>query len=174
MQRIARNAGRALRVDRDLYASLQFDGAATADAVLIVVIVGAVAPLVGAALGRVPLLALPSFFFSQVIGYLVGWLVAAGLTHLLSKKVFGGFGNWQVGLALTGYAYVPLLLVAVLRAVIADPTVGFLLAVGGMLWLGAGLSRVADVAYDVTSDKKYVVAGLAALGWLIVSLIFSR
>ena len=177
MQRIARNAGRALRLDRDLYSSLIYDGSATADAVLIVLVIGAIPPLLGAALGRIPLVALPSVAFAQVIGYIVGWLVAAGLVYLLSTKVFGGFGTWQSGLALTGYAYVPLLLFAALGPILTNPFDGssdmieLLLQLGGMLWFGAGLTRVADVAYEVSSERRIMVAALAVLGWWVITLV---
>ncbi len=178
MQRIARNAGRALRLDRNLYSSLVYDGSATADAVLIVLVVGAIPPVLGVALGRIPMLALPSMAFAQVVGYLIGWLVAAGLTYLLSTKVFGGYGNWQSGLALTGYAYVPLLVFAVLGPILANPFDGrsdmveLLLRLGGMLWFGAGLARVADVAFEVSAERRIMVAVLAVLGWWVITLIF--
>lgn len=177
MQRIARNVGRALRLDRDLYSSLLFDHAATADAILIVAIIGAIPALVGAALGQVSILSLPGTLLRQVIGYLIGWIVAAGILHLLSTRVFGGYGRWQAGLALSGYAYVPFVVVATLAPIIANPFDGTLglvemmLRLGGVLWFAAGLARVADVAYDVAADRRLIAAGLSVLGWWVITLI---
>lgn len=177
MQRIARNAGRALRLDRNLYSSLLFDGSATADAILIVAIIGAIPGLVGAALGQVALVSAPAVVLQQVIGYLIGWIVAAGLLHLLATKVFGGYGRWQTGLALAGYAYVPFVVVAALGPIIANPFDGalgaieLLLRLAGVLWFAAGLARVADVAYDVAPDRRLIAAGLAVLGWWVITLI---
>lgn len=177
MQRIARNAGRALRLDRNLYSSLLFDSAATADAVLIVAVIGAVPGLLGLLRGWVSPLGATGLVLSQVVGYLIGWLVAAGILHLVSTRLFGGFGRFQAGVALAGYAYVPIVFVAVLGPLLSNPFDGvidileFVLRLGGMVWLAAGLARVADVAYDVPQDRRYLAAGLAVLGWWIITTI---
>ncbi|MEX1287058.1 MAG: YIP1 family protein [Acidimicrobiia bacterium] len=177
MQRIARNVGRALRIDRDLYSSLLFDSAATADAVLIVAVIGVVPGVVGLLRGWVSALGATQLVLSQVIGYLIGWLVAAGILHLLSTRIFGGFGRFQAGVALAGYAYVPIVFVAVLGPILANPFDGvlslfeLLLRLAGMVWFAAGLARVADVAYDVAPDRRYLVAGLAVLGWWVITTI---
>jgi hypothetical protein len=174
MQRIAHNAGRALRLDRNLYTSLQWDHSATADAVLIVAIMGAFPAVVGAVLGRISLLALPTAVFQQVVGYLVGWLVAAGILHLVATRTFGSSGRWQVGLALAGYAYVPFVVVSAIGPFVANPFDGvltpieLLLRLVGIVWFAAGLNRVADVAYDLPAQRSPMAAGLAVLGWWVV------
>jgi hypothetical protein len=177
MQRIARNIGRALRLDRDLYSSLLFDHSATADAILIVAVIGAIPALLGTVLGRIPVVDMPGAMLRQVIGYLVGWIVAAGILYLLSTRVFGGYGRWQAGLALAGYAYVPFVVVATLAPIIANPFDGALglielmLRLAGVLWFAAGLARVADVAFDVAADRRLIAAGLSVLGWWVITLI---
>ncbi len=177
MLRIAQNAGRALRLDRRLYERLLYDSAATADAMLIVLVAGVVPVLIGVALGRIGLVGIPLFAVRQGVTHLIGWLVGAGALHLIATKAFGSYGPWPSGLALSGYAYVPFVLVSVATPLVANPFDGVTTAVEllvrmvGVLWFAAGLNRVADVAYDLPPQRSTLAAGLAVVAWWIVTLI---
>lgn len=174
MERILSNASGALRLRRETYARLMWDGYATADAVLIVVAVAVVQLVAAVVVGRVGALGLLQGLLRLATGELIRWMAAALVMWLVSTKLLGGRGRIPATVGPTGYAYLPF---------VVSPLVRIALSVGGLsryasfvevaasLWFGLGLFVVAQVLFDLGRDRAFIAASVSVMGWWLVTLV---
>ncbi len=174
MERIVRNGLGALRLRRETYSRLLWDDYATADAVLIVVLVAAVQLVAAVALGRFSALGLIQGMLQVTTRELIRWMVAALVLWLVSTKLLGGHGRIPATVGVTGYAYLPF---------VFAPLAEIGLGLGGVarysvfvdaaasIWFGLGLLIIAQVLFDLARDKAVMAAMLSVVGWWLVTLI---
>lgn len=130
-----------------------FDGDSTADAALLVGLVGAVTYLGLVVRGVIPLAV--TGLFRVILAAVTSWLIVGFATWLAATKLFDGHGMPQTMLALQGLAVLPLLL---------DMFGSNLLGGLGLIWYLAILVVATREASNLEAKKAVVsvVIGLAA------------
>lgn len=173
ISRIARHTVRALRLDRSLYAELQFSSQTAGDAVVAIAGLIAIGWLRFVVDGRFSL----SPVLSGTLNSLILWLVTGGILWLAATKLFDGEGGIQDTISLAGFAFLPWVLMGsfgfslltwLFRTDIGPVMVGLAFA-----WTGAGMVLVSEVGLGVERPKSAYAATLALVGlWIVRTLLF--
>ncbi len=171
MQQVLRTAWRCALLDRDAYSGLHFDQYATANAVILVAAVGAIEAIVVAL--RSQLSNIVILVLSVVVESLASWAISTGILWLAATKLFHGAGRFEQALRMTGYAWLPFLLLS-LAAVGLLPVVSGVSALifAAFVWYGAGLYVISQVLFELTPRNAVAAALLGAVGWLVVRFLF--
>ncbi len=174
MDRIRRNAIGALRLRPQTFSRLLWDDYATADAVLIVVVVSAVRLAAAVVLGRLNALGLIQGMLQIATGELIRWMVAALVLWAVSTKLLGASGRIPAVVGVTGYAYLPFVFAPLARMVLGLTglsTWSLWVDVSASLWFGLGLLVIGQTLFDLTREKAAIAAALSVVGWWLVTLI---
>ena len=149
------NAIRAARLDVDFYNTVENDDTYTAQAALLVAIVGA---LIG--LGNALSPYTDGFFgpiFWGIGGALLGWAVWAFVTDFVGRTFFGGESDVGQMLRVLGYAQAPLALSIV-------PVLGWIAVIWALI---AAVVAIRE-GHDFTTGK---AIGTVLVGWLIYVIL---
>jgi hypothetical protein len=165
LERVVQRMIRAIRLERGVYEEVQFDPAATRDALVCVIIVS-----VATGLGQFiasPRIG-PQVFVYQVIGSLVLWYLWSYLTYFVGVKVFGGRATAVQVLRTMGFAYAP----GVLGILVAIPGLNQLVVLVVFVWdVVTGVVAV-RTALDFDTGKAVLTVLTAALvAFLAVFLV---
>lgn len=154
------NVLRALRLDRDLYESVERDSSFNLQALTIVVITGFIAGVrgwYGPPEGSV------QSAVAAVVADIIGWLIWALVTLVIGTRLFQGSSDFGQMARVLGFASAP-------RAFFIIPWVGVL--VGGVWMLAAGFVAVRQgLDLDGVRALATIILGLipAALLYLVVT-----
>lgn len=159
MKKIFSRALRGAMFDKKAFEHAYWDDDATADGVILVATVSAVAfviqAVLSAGLGTGAILG----FLGAAISGVAQWLILAACVWVASTKIFKSGGGLQTMMAAHGLAYLPLLLTAV-------PIV--LVGMAAVLWYLA----VLVVATRATTESNLKIAVLSVLvGYAILVLL---
>lgn len=174
MDRILRNALGALRLDKRTYDRLFFDDYATADAVLIVVVVSVLRLVAAVVLGNLVVLGLIQGLIQIALDELIRWMVAALVMWAVSTKLLGGMGRIPPTVGLVGYAYLPFVLVPVLSLALGVAGLGgfvVFVELAASVWLGLGLVIVGQVLFSLPRDRSAIAAVVSVMGWWLVTAL---
>jgi hypothetical protein len=143
---------RAVRLDPDLYETVERDASYTREAALIVVIVAVLNGIGGAIIAdnRV------GAFIALVIVGLVGWLLWAVIADFVGRTFFGATSDVGEMLRVIGFAQSVLVLAII-------PLLGFFAFIWSLVCLVVALRHGLDI-----STGKAIVVGL--IGWLLVAI----
>jgi hypothetical protein len=143
---------RAVRLDPDLYETVERDASYTREAALIVVIVAVLNGIGGAIIAdnRV------GAFIALVIVGVVGWLLWAVIADFVGRTFFGATSDVGEMLRVIGFAQSVLVLAII-------PLVGFFAFIWSLVCLVVALRHGLDI-----STGKAIVVGL--IGWLLVAI----
>ena len=143
---------RAVRLDPDLYETVERDATYTREAALIVVIVAVLNGIGGAIIAdnRV------GAFVALVVVGLVGWLLWAVIADFVGRTFFGATSDVGEMLRVIGFAQSVLVLSIV-------PLLGFFAFIWSLVCLVVALRHGLDI-----STGKAIVVGL--IGWLLVAI----
>jgi hypothetical protein len=165
-----RQAVRAARLDRTVYTELYFDGAAVANAVIVVALVGALSALPALLAGEFFL------FFGIVIGSLFGWVVLTFAVYLMGTRVFHGRADFQKLLASTGFAHAPLLLLGPMLFALGLAGLGLVAVVSVVIWVWylVALAIAVEQTMELNRRDAVLTALLGFAVWFGISLLFGR
>lgn len=171
MQDVLKTAWRCALLDRNAYSALHFDEYATANAVMLVAGVAVLeAVLVAFRQGVASIVLL---VLSLVIQSLAGWAISTGALWLAATKLFDGTGRFEQALRMTGYAWLPFVILAFtafdILIVFSDQFSVLLLI--ALAWYGAGLYTVGQVLFELEKRNAVAAAILGVAGWLVVRLL---
>lgn len=143
---------RAVRLDPDLYETVERDASYTREAALIVVIVAVLNGIGGAIIAdnRV------GAFIALVLVGLVGWLLWAVIADFVGRTFFGATSDVGEMLRVIGFAQSVLVLAII-------PLLGFFAFIWSLVCLVVALRHGLDI-----STGKAIVVGL--IGWLLVAI----
>jgi hypothetical protein len=143
---------RAVRLDPELYETVERDASYTREAALIVVIVAVLNGIAGAIIAdnRV------GAFIALVIVGLVGWLLWAVIADFVGRTFFGATSDVGEMLRVIGFAQSVLVLAII-------PLLGFVAFIWSLVCLVVALRHGLDI-----STGKAIVVGL--IGWLLVAI----
>jgi hypothetical protein len=170
LEQVVQRMLRAVRLERGVFEEVQFDPAASTQALVAVLIVS-----MASGIGQT--LANPrqgfGIFVGGMVGGVVGWYVWSYLTYLVGVKVFGGRATPAELRRTMGFAYAP----GIVGLLVFIPVVGGLLALAAGVWdMVTGVVAVRS-ALDFDTSKAIwtiVVASLVAfVALLIVVVIFA-
>jgi hypothetical protein len=113
----------------------------------------------------------------MIIGFLLVWLIAAGIAHLIARYVFRGRGSYVQLLKLYGYALVPYSLVILSTVIIginwATWPFAIFLNVVATFWIVLLMSVAVKHNYGIDVGKAFISSFIGPmLAWLIVIGIF--
>lgn len=149
--------------DRKPFNEWLFDGAATADAAVLVIAVVAARVLVAALVGGVGAGAL-TIIVPAVIQGLAGWVFLGATSWFAGTRLFGGSGDWQTVIRVQGLAYLPNILGA---GAVLIGGVGAWLSVVGYLWYLAAATLGTAIALSLEL-KNAVLSVLTGAGILLL------
>jgi len=171
MRDVLRTAWRCALLDRNAYSGLYFDQYATANAVILVAAIGVLEALVIAFRSGIASIVL--VVLSTVISSLAGWAISTGILWLAATKLFNGEGRFEQALRMTGYAWLPFIILSFgalgLLIIFSDNFSALILV--ALAWYGAGLYTVGQVLFELESRNAVAAAILAAAGWLLVRFL---
>jgi hypothetical protein len=143
---------RAIRLDVDLYETVEADAGYTGEAAIIVAITSLLASI-GAAFSPGD-----QSVIGTAIGGVIGWLIWAGLALLIGTRVFKGTSNYGEMLRVLGFASAP-------RAFAVVPVIGVIV---GAIWaLVAGVVAIRQ-GMDFTTGK---AVGTVLIGWIVAAIV---
>lgn len=163
---------RAARLDQSFYTKLLFDDYATANGVLVVAMVYA---LWGATSLLAGVRALPGLIGFMLTG-LIGWVIVAIVLWAMATKLFARDGRIPSSIRLTGFAHVPLALMAI-RPLVSrylDSMVSILdslVFVIALVWFFAALVVAARALYDLGTREAAASALMAVAGWWVAFVV---
>jgi hypothetical protein len=143
---------RAVRLDADLYETVEHDPSYTREAAIIVAIVAVLNGIGGAFIADNWFLG----FIAFVIVRLLGWLLWAAITDFVGRSLFAATSDIGEMLRVIGYAHSVLVLTLI-------PIVGWLALIWSLVCLVVALRQ----GLDITTGKAIVVG---IIGWLVVTL----
>jgi hypothetical protein len=172
LHRVLNHSLRALRVDRSLYAELQFSNEAAGDALVAIFFVTLVPWIRSLFGGRVSLTGL----ISATLGTAIFWMITGGLLWVVGVKVLKGYGAVQNTLAIAGFAFLPFVVVQAVGSLVGDvvlPGSGTLFALAGYVWVGLGMALVAEVSLGLQKQQSAMAAAGALVGLVVLrALLF--
>jgi hypothetical protein len=159
MKKIFSRALRGAMFDKKAFENAYWDDDATADGVILVATVSAVAFVIRAVLSSGLGTGAVLGVLGAAVSGVAGWLILAACVWVASAKIFKSGGGLQTMMAAHGLAYLPLALTAV-----PIPLVG----VAAVLWYLA----VLVVATRATTDSSLKIAVLSVLvGYAVLVLL---
>jgi hypothetical protein len=113
----------------------------------------------------------------MIIGFLLVWIIVAGIAHLIARYVFRGRGSYVQLLKLYGYALVPYSLVILGTVIIginwATWPFAIFLNVVATFWIVLLMSVAVKHNYGIDVGKAFISSFIGPmLAWLIVIGIF--
>ena len=162
---------RAGRLDQSFYTSLLYDGYATGNAVVVVVLVGIIPGLRRLSLLDADFLpVLLDAAFSAVYG-IVGAGIVALAVWAAGVYLFRRYGQIPVSFRLIGFANVALIPFG-LRVWFAAPWIQILLVVVSAVWFFLAVRVIARSQFDLGHPEDSFVAGAGVLAWYVGSILF--
>jgi hypothetical protein len=143
---------RAVRLDADLYETVEHDASYTREAGLIVVIVAILNGIGGAFIADNWFVGFVAF----VIVRLLGWLLWAAIADFVGRSLFDATSDIGEMLRVIGYSHSVLVLTLI-------PIVGWLALIWSLVCLVVALRQGLDI-----STGKAIVVGI--IGWLLVTI----
>jgi hypothetical protein len=143
---------RAVRLDAELYETVEHDASYTREAGIIVVIVAVLNGIGGAILADNKIGA----FIALVIVGILGWLLWAAIADFVGRSLFNATSDIGEMLRVIGYAQSVLVLSLI-------PLIGFLAFIWSLVCLVVALRQ----GLDITTGKAIVVG---IIGWLLVAI----
>jgi hypothetical protein len=143
---------RAVRLDAELYETVEHDASYTREAGIIVVIVAVLNGIGGAILADNKVGA----FIALVIVGILGWLLWAAIADFVGRSLFNATSDIGEMLRVIGYAQSVLVLSLI-------PLIGFLAFIWSLVCLVVALRQ----GLDITTGKAIVVG---IIGWLLVAI----
>jgi len=143
---------RAVRLDADLYETVEHDPSYTREAAIIVVIVAVLNGIGGGFIADSWFVG----FIAFAIVRLLGWLLWAAITDFVGRSLFNATSDIGEMLRVIGYAQSVLVLTLI-------PIVGWLALIWSLVCLVVALRQGLDI-----STGKAVVVGI--IGWLVVTI----
>jgi hypothetical protein len=143
---------RAVRLDADLYETVEHDASYTREAGIIVVIVAVLYGIGGAFVADNWIVALVALVIIRIIG----WFLWAAIADFVGRSLFDATSDIGEMLRVIGYSQSVLVLSFI-------PFVGFLASIWALVCLVVALRQGLDI-----STGKAIVVGI--IGWLIVGI----
>lgn len=161
-----------IRFERDAYVWMDFNDRATGDALIFVAVTTLMLllaegeSLLGVATSASGL----NRLFSLLVSAAIFWLIYSGLLYAVVRFLFqAGDRNFALYLRFVGFGYPTLLLLIFTSRLSLSP---FIEALLGHLWFLAVAAAGTMYASDLPRERAAGAAGLAFVGWVIVSAIF--
>jgi hypothetical protein len=143
---------RAVRLDAELYETVEHDASYTREAAIIVVIVAVLNGIGGAIVADNKVAA----FIALIVVGILGWLLWAAIADFVGRSLFNATSDIGEMLRVIGYAQSVLVLSLI-------PLIGFLAFIWSLVCLVVALRQ----GLDITTGKAIVVG---IIGWLLVAI----
>ena len=159
---VLRQMVRAGRLDRSFYTSLLYDGYATGNAVVVVLLVGLLPGVRG--------LSLLDAAFSAVSGIVRAGLVALAV-WATGVYLFRRYGQIPVSFRLIGFANVALIPFGI-GVWFGARSIQVLAVIVSAAWFFLAVRVIARSQFDLEHPEDSFVAGAGVLAWYVASILF--